>query len=197
VHVSNEATSGLGTFLMFLRPLFATIILVAESQPSSSPKFSRYRSRPPFFTIVRSSEDSKSESTRFSQANVEAMSQSSEVSDTDVVDLSDTDQPIWGNIRPVLIACVPSTGYFAAGAVAGIASRTATAPIDRLKVYLIAQTKNSSDSLMAIRSGAFISVITGAYQTTAAALKDLWAAGGLRSLYAGKAQSLDSFKFTY
>jgi solute carrier family 25 phosphate transporter 23/24/25/41 len=97
-----------------------------------------------------------------------------------------TDWSKWENVKPVLIACVPSTGYFAAGAIAGIASRTATAPIDRLKVYLIAQTKKPENSLHGIRPGALSTVFATAYRTTAFAFKDMWAAGGVRSLYAGK-----------
>ncbi len=36
---------------------------------------------------------------------------------------------------------LPETGYFIAGALAGGISRTATAPLDRLKVYLLVNTK--------------------------------------------------------
>jgi solute carrier family 25 (mitochondrial phosphate transporter), member 23/24/25/41 len=89
----------------------------------------------------------------------------------------------WSNVKLVLIACVPSTGYFAAGAVAGIVSRTATAPLDRLKVYLIAQTKTPTQTPFG-RHG-LLGKTAAALKNTGFAIKDLWSAGGLRSLYAG------------
>jgi solute carrier family 25 (mitochondrial phosphate transporter), member 23/24/25/41 len=190
VHVSNEASTGLGTFFMFLKPLFASIILVAHSPPQSSTlKFPPLRS--PFVPVSSSSEAGDDESLDFSQfadtmSGIPRLSAVPKVTAAEIAVLPATDWSRWENLRPVLIACVPSTGYFAAGAVAGIASRTATAPIDRLKVYLIAQTKKPDISLQAFKAGSIFNVFGAAFRTTSYALKDLWAAGGLRSLYAGK-----------
>jgi solute carrier family 25 (mitochondrial phosphate transporter), member 23/24/25/41 len=121
----------------------------------------------------------------YSGANL-TMATKTKVTAAELPVLPATDWSRWDSLKPVLIVCVPSTGYFAAGALAGIASRTATAPIDRLKVYLIAQTKKPEFSLRVIRHGALSTVFATGFRTTASAFKDLWAAGGIRSLYAGE-----------
>jgi solute carrier family 25 phosphate transporter 23/24/25/41 len=81
---------------------------------------------------------------------------------------------------------VPDVGYFIAGGVSGITSRTVTAPLDRLKVYLIAQTTNSNEAVQAAKSGAPIKAGRQGMRTLVNACKDLWAAGGIRSLFAGE-----------
>jgi solute carrier family 25 phosphate transporter 23/24/25/41 len=40
---------------------------------------------------------------------------------------------------------LPEPGYFLAGAISGGVSRTATAPLDRLKVYLLVSTKSTAN----------------------------------------------------
>jgi solute carrier family 25 phosphate transporter 23/24/25/41 len=98
--------------------------------------------------------------------------------------LPSSDWSEWATVKPMLIACLPSTGYFAAGGLAGTISRSATAPLDRLKVYLIAQTK--SPIAQVVKGPGIFRPVVSAWNTTSYALKDLWAAGGLRSLYAGR-----------
>jgi hypothetical protein len=85
---------------------------------------------------------------------------------------------------------VPDVGYFIAGGVSGITSRTVTAPLDRLKVYLIAQTTNANDAVEAAKSGAPIKAGRQGMRTLVNACKDLWAAGGIRSLFAGECSIL-------
>jgi len=76
-------------------------------------------------------------------------------------------------------------GYFAAGAVAGVVSRTSTAPLDRLKVYLIANIGPTNDSLSAARKGEPLTAVKTLGRPLIDACKDLWRAGGMRSLFAG------------
>ncbi|KAK5134080.1 hypothetical protein LTR08_006970 [Meristemomyces frigidus] len=84
-----------------------------------------------------------------------------------------------------LIDFVPDSGYFIAGAVSGITSRTATAPIDRVKVFLIAQTGPPRKVLEAVTSGAPVQATKlGAFSIKNACM-ELWAAGGWRSMFAG------------
>jgi solute carrier family 25 phosphate transporter 23/24/25/41 len=91
------------------------------------------------------------------------------------------------NLIPVLISDrFPQIGYFLAGGAAGIVSRTTTAPLDRLKVYLIAQTDTTTETLRAAKSGHITQALRGAWNTAVKAQKELWAAGGVRSLFAGR-----------
>ena len=86
----------------------------------------------------------------------------------------------------LLTQFVPDPGYFLAGGISGVASRTTTAPLDRLKVYLIARTDAASEAVAAAKGGAPLAATKQGASTLVNACKDLWAAGGMRSLYAGK-----------
>lgn len=92
-------------------------------------------------------------------------------------------------IRSALTQFVPDPGYFIAGGLAGVASRTTTAPLDRLKVYLIAQTGAASEAVNAAKTGAPVQAATQGANTLVNACKELWAAGGMRSLFAGQSES--------
>ncbi|KAK2593976.1 hypothetical protein QQS21_008335 [Conoideocrella luteorostrata] len=81
----------------------------------------------------------------------------------------------------------PDPGYFLAGAIAGGVSRTATAPLDRLKVYLLVNTASSSDTAVAaIKQGRPVAVVKNALRPISDAVKDLFRNGGIRSFFAGK-----------
>ncbi|KAJ5893729.1 hypothetical protein N7495_005420 [Penicillium taxi] len=91
---------------------------------------------------------------------------------------------LWMSIRSYarkLADNSPQLGYFAAGGIAGVVSRTATAPLDRLKVYLIAQTGYKRTAAHAAKDG-YPLVAT---KSLVIALKELWKAGGIKSLFAG------------
>ena len=86
----------------------------------------------------------------------------------------------------VLTEFLPDPGYFLAGGLAGVASRTSTAPLDRLKVYLIAQTGVAQEAVQAAKQGAALTAAKHSFRPLVNASKELWAAGGIRSLFAGK-----------
>ncbi|EER38457.1 mitochondrial carrier protein [Histoplasma capsulatum var. duboisii H88] len=85
----------------------------------------------------------------------------------------------------ILTESTPHIGYFLAGGMAGCVSRTATAPLDRLKVYLIAQTAVRDTALSAAKSGHPLEAVKRVGMPLIEATKDLWRAGGIRSLFAG------------
>lgn len=85
-----------------------------------------------------------------------------------------------------LMDFVPNVGYFLAGGLSGITSRTATAPLDRLKVYLIAQTDVAEEAVVAAKTGRAGAALKHGVKTLWNAGKELWAAGGMRSLFAGE-----------
>ena len=85
-----------------------------------------------------------------------------------------------------LIDIFPPPGYFIAGGISGVVSRTATAPLDRLKVYLIAQVGVKDDAINHAKAGAPVRAAKTAARPLMKATKELWHMGGMRSLFAGK-----------
>lgn len=88
--------------------------------------------------------------------------------------------------KRMLTELLPDPGYFLAGGVAGVVSRTATAPLDRLKVYLIAQTGVKNATVQAVKSGAPVLATKLAARPLVEALKALWGMGGMKSMFAGE-----------
>lgn len=64
-------------------------------------------------------------------------------------------------------------------------SRTATAPLDRLKVYLIAQVSPKEDAIKAAKEGSPVKAVRHFGRPLIDACKELWRAGGMQSLFAG------------
>ncbi|KAI6783680.1 calcium dependent mitochondrial carrier protein [Emericellopsis cladophorae] len=81
---------------------------------------------------------------------------------------------------------IPDPGYFVAGAIAGGVSRTATAPLDRLKVYLLVNTSSAPETAAkAIKSGRVLSAAQHAARPFKDAIKDIFRSGGLAGFFAG------------
>lgn len=81
---------------------------------------------------------------------------------------------------------LPDPGYFLAGAVSGGVSRTTTAPLDRLKVYLLVNTKTSANvALAAAKDGHPFAALRNAGGPIVDAAVNLWKTGGLRTFFAG------------
>ncbi|KFA75552.1 hypothetical protein S40288_08736 [Stachybotrys chartarum IBT 40288] len=85
-----------------------------------------------------------------------------------------------------LTTFIPDPGYFLAGAIAGGVSRTATAPLDRLKVYLLVNTKSGTEvALEAAKKGRPINALSKAASPFRDAVKDLFKSGGWKGFFAG------------
>ena len=87
---------------------------------------------------------------------------------------------------------MPDPGYFLAGAIAGGVSRTATAPLDRLKVYLLVNTsatRTTREVAGAVKGGNLVGALRLLASPFSSAVRDLWAAGGARTFFAGELSS--------
>ncbi len=109
----------------------------------------------------------------------------------DISDLIEEDQE---GVTTRLTDLLPEPGYFLAGAVSGGVSRTATAPLDRLKVYLLVSTKTNTNAAVAAaataaKQGNPLLTLRNAGGPIVDAMVSLWKAGGLRTFFAGKQQA--------
>lgn len=85
-----------------------------------------------------------------------------------------------------LIRYLPQIGYYIAGAAAGGISRTATAPLDRLKVYLLVNTKSDTHAAVdAVKTARPVDAIRSFSRSLSRAMTQLYTEGGLRGFWAG------------
>ncbi|PBP25754.1 hypothetical protein BUE80_DR003389, partial [Diplocarpon rosae] len=188
--ISEETLEGLGmerpSRFSFLSVLFGAIIKIAES-----PRPSRSDAIP-----LQSASESSREATvpelgiaQIYQAAIADNAQAAEIAPKLLLGPVEEETSISENVEPVkkilLTDILPDPGYFAAGAVAGVVSRTTTAPLDRLKVYLIANIGPAKDPIDAIKKRNAVGVAKTIGRPLIDAIKELWKAGGMRSLFAG------------
>jgi solute carrier family 25 phosphate transporter 23/24/25/41 len=176
--ISEETLEGLGRAPNFLEILFGVIIQLAQPPKAKSTEI-------PFQSNTTGDITAAVTDKLFIENSEEvaaAMAPTYEAADDtlyqDILSLQKK--------KILLTDILPDPGYFAAGAVAGVVSRTSTAPLDRLKVYLIANIGNSNSSIDAAKRGDAVTAAKKLGQPLIDAVKDLWKAGGMRSLFAGE-----------
>ncbi|KAK4153877.1 hypothetical protein C8A00DRAFT_14957 [Chaetomidium leptoderma] len=101
----------------------------------------------------------------------------------DILDVIEEDA---AGVTSRLTDLLPEPGYFLAGAVSGGVSRTATAPLDRLKVYLLVNTTTKANvALATAKHGQPLTALRQAGGPIVEAMATLWKAGGMRTFFAG------------
>ncbi|KAG4032676.1 hypothetical protein MFRU_006g01440 [Monilinia fructicola] len=198
--IREDTLEGLGTKTYFLKLLFGAVFNIASPQ----------RSRTSTIQVEETPSPSAhhNEIAKMDLANIQALNSIDSVDDAYVHDVDsihsrsqmlsnvlrgrhrqelthEVSKKLAPSERSRLTEILPDPGYFAAGAIAGIFSRTATAPIDRLKVYLIANVSSKSAPLEAAKQGNVATAAKVAGRPLVLAIKELWKAGGIRSLFAG------------
>lgn len=177
VHISNEAVESSGRN-QFLSLFFGVLVAIASS---SAP----VQSVRPFTSTSQVSsygETASDDRCHSCQRDFPWDPGETEFQETDMLGFSDGQQ----RRKKYADGLIPDPGYFIAGAIAGVVSRTATAPLDRLKVYLIAQTSAQQEMMQAVKSGAPTQAVKLATRPLAKAIRALWNMGGFRSFFTGK-----------
>lgn len=188
--VSDETLEGLGTVGFIFQALFGTLVKLASQPPIplNPPKPSQ--TLPPENSITSAQTDHETET---------ATMQSKEGYDEDyegavmqfeeeqALDSHEIGQIATKSAKSKLTEYLPHPGYFLAGAVSGGVSRTATAPLDRLKVYLLVNTQTSTTvAIDAVKRGRIVAALRSSYRPIGDAVVTLWKAGGFRTFFAGK-----------
>lgn len=209
--VSEETLGGLGTassFRSLVQSLFGSLLRVAfpSGFTTTAPEPSSARpARPAADSALDDSPRSKDAisaadaAPQLAVASAEVSSQQDQEAFTDVVaqDVGDgtrdsrqrssTAAAVQTKKKFRLTDFVPDPGYFLAGAIAGGVSRTATAPLDRLKVYLLVNTNNKTAETApgSIKPGRLVSAAKNATRPFKDAIREIFRSGGVRGFFAG------------
>lgn len=198
--VSDDTLEGLGTTGVFLQALFGSLLKLADPEQLLPPQPSTAVSGLPierFSSEAAQSEIAKDTDWLTPTDNMAAAVEPTRAAITNLMSQLEEENAL--HAPPIhqkagesavsrLTEFLPEPGYFLAGAISGGVSRTATAPLDRLKVYLLVNTQSStSAALDAVKKGRPLKAAGNAGRPIAEAIMNLWKTGGFRTFFAGKA----------
>ena len=182
--VSDDTLEGLGTTGDLIQTLFGTLIMLAKPSIQQRP----FYPPPPTMSLPDALEEEEPEEVRTTGEGVVPPHDTSAQDAAEAAriqhELDSEDALHDGSFR--LTQYLPHPGYFLAGAIAGGVSRTATAPLDRLKVYLLVNTTKPLNPLEAVKGGHMLGALKNVGRPVLDAVKDLWRAGGFRTFFAGE-----------
>jgi len=208
--VSDETLEGLGTAGFLLQALFGSLLRIANPDLVSSPRrpadaSSVSNPQPPEFpytdqiSSVPTEMAASAATIRYGPAVAitpqvltdaavkRPILQYEGAQQSGAQDISDLVEEDAASVTSRLTDLLPEPGYFLAGAVSGGVSRTATAPLDRLKVYLLVNTTTKTNvAVAAAKQGRPLAALRNASGPIVDAMVSLWKAGGLRTFFAGK-----------
>lgn len=203
--VSDDTLEGLGTTGFLFQALFGSLLKLADPDQL-------YHPQPPTATSTSSIERFSSEAARSAIAEdddwlartdmaaaVRATDNAiknlmAQMEEEDALNTHPEPRSAIASARSRLTEFLPEPGYFLAGAISGGVSRTTTAPLDRLKVFLLVNTQSSATpALDAVKKGQPLKAVEGAGKPIRDAVVTLWRAGGFRTFFAGKAAGVPTF----
>ncbi|KAB5585275.1 mitochondrial carrier domain-containing protein [Coniochaeta sp. 2T2.1] len=191
--VSDETLEGLGTVGFIFQALFGTLVKLASQPPIP---LKPPRPPPPDENTALNVQTGYSSEIPPSTATMQSKNDAGfDDYEAAVLQFEEEEALDSHEIRQIeatktakskLTEYLPHPGYFLAGAVSGGVSRTATAPLDRLKVYLLVNTQTSTTvALDAVKRGRIVTALRNSYRPFGDAVVTLWKAGGFRTFFAG------------
>lgn len=190
--VSDETLEGLGTVGFIFQALFGTLVKLASQPPIPLNPPSPPETLPPEKATPSGDQRQRDERDTATMHSKEGFDDDYEAAvmqfeEEQALDSHEIRQIAPKSAKSKLTEYLPHPGYFLAGAVSGGVSRTATAPLDRLKVYLLVNTQTSTTvAIDAVKRGRIITALRNSYRPIGDAVVHLWKAGGFRTFFAGE-----------
>lgn len=189
--VSDETLEGLGTTGFLLQTLFGSLLQIARpgsapslrpSSPSPGQRSPPNAASPPRDDLADAEHKAAIAPDPPTTAAAAAAAADEEDLEEDLEDDLEDDLEAAQAFKTKLTGLLPEPGYFLAGAISGGVSRTVTAPLDRLKVYLLVNTQVAKSASL---DAAKVAARTAA-TPVGEAIMTLWKTGGFRTFFAGE-----------